>query len=828
MGMTNDVSRVELQTNADEFARQIARSEQALQGLQQQLQVGAIGFADFERETDQQTVRLEQLRKQAASTADALNRLGPASVAAEGATKNYGRSLMQISFVAQDFMSAQGDIVRGLYAVQNNIPGVLTSLGVGQGLAGTVAIASLAVGSFAPVLVNAAKEMHLFGEAAKVAKDSIERLQARIQELEKKPTKLAVDMRELDEAKQRIRELQKDRDAFEAAGEGKTVFEKKAGDAFRKQFTESGEAATAARDAIAQRMRQEFTAPGVNAKLDEALEAQRKAEAEIAQLQKANESELEVETVQANISRIATLSSELDEKREAAKQLKQKAYDDADIKTGGLFRVAFAGSNDPNARTELARRFRQAGQEPFARMAEFNTPEAFEEEDRAQEEERIHQGQQQQLQRRNEEAKALEDQGRANQEADRDRMASEAKSDVSGLTGAWKDVIIRARAAGANAEQEIDRLKPQITDAVKKVGPELERRFPNAIKEVVDQLVLQAREAADKAIAQLEVTEGLTKQQALQRLGQQQAQKDQGDQEKLALDEFTKLAGIIYRRDARMNPNLPELTPEMQAGQGHDLMKQMKEAGLSPQQLLDLSRGLMGTVGNPRGGAVMGEAFDALRGAGFDDAAALRQIPNVFGHLRHGAGGVPQAIERILQGQMRQRRNAAEAEARQQGRTARAPKGRGRKGGTNTGARNPQQFAAGANPAVPRITPGEQRAAEGRLEAGLGGGGGFRSVAPTAPGAASVGAGMQPIAQALEQFAAGAGQSGQQTLDANGRILQLLQGALQNQQTNMNATGQLLNQLANLQQVVNRHSDWLNQLTRGANDAATRLNIRGH
>jgi hypothetical protein len=65
-----------------------------------------------------------------------------------GSTKNLGSTMLQTSYAVQDFTSQLGTrgLAGGLAAVQNNIPGILTSLGTTGGLAGVVSVAAVAVG----------------------------------------------------------------------------------------------------------------------------------------------------------------------------------------------------------------------------------------------------------------------------------------------------------------------------------------------------------------------------------------------------------------------------------------------------------------------------------------------------------------------------------------------------------------------------------------------------------------------------------------------------------------------------------------------------------
>src|SRR4051812_48619326 len=83
--------------------------------------------------TQAQAAAMVKLQKEINETTKAIK-------ATEGATKDYGRGIQQSAWVIQDFTSANGDLGRALYAVQNNIPGLLQSFGLGTGLAGSISI----------------------------------------------------------------------------------------------------------------------------------------------------------------------------------------------------------------------------------------------------------------------------------------------------------------------------------------------------------------------------------------------------------------------------------------------------------------------------------------------------------------------------------------------------------------------------------------------------------------------------------------------------------------------------------------------------------------
>jgi hypothetical protein len=98
-----------------------------------------------------------------------------------------GGGILQASYAVQDFVSVlsggQG-LARALASVQNNIPGLLMSLGATGGLAGIVSLASLAVGAFVPVLEKMWGGMD-DKERVQAAKERLKELQHQVEETHK-------------------------------------------------------------------------------------------------------------------------------------------------------------------------------------------------------------------------------------------------------------------------------------------------------------------------------------------------------------------------------------------------------------------------------------------------------------------------------------------------------------------------------------------------------------------------------------------------------------------------------------------------------------------
>lgn len=90
-----------------------------------------------------------------------------------------GRGVLQASYAVQDFTSVLqggGGLSRALGSVQNNIPVLLSGLGVGAGLAGTISLVSVGLGAAIPLISKFAGELGLAAKPADEATAAIERL----------------------------------------------------------------------------------------------------------------------------------------------------------------------------------------------------------------------------------------------------------------------------------------------------------------------------------------------------------------------------------------------------------------------------------------------------------------------------------------------------------------------------------------------------------------------------------------------------------------------------------------------------------------------------
>lgn len=373
MAVDVETLRLELQSNAENFAAQIAKSENALEKLQTQLKLSPQNFDAIDAAMDKEVATLEVYRRKLADTEVALEKLDAAAGKPINKLKGLGQAGLQTGRVIQDF--AQG----GVGGVLNNIEQFTQAIGGGPGMAGAMTGLGVAIFLVKPYLDD-------FMEALNPEKPyrfvtSLSALQDKIKEIEAKPVKLAIDMVELDLAKRQLDELQKNLAAFKAAGEGKTVFEAEAGRQFKENFEQSGQEGAQARDAILKAEVARITA--TDPQFNQAKADQAKAAAAIENLKEflasgaATDDQMVIAMADLETQR-KKLQAALDRERQANIGINQQAS----ATIGGLFRGAEAG-NQPNARADLARRLRAAGAENLARATELSNPEEMQAQEEA-------------------------------------------------------------------------------------------------------------------------------------------------------------------------------------------------------------------------------------------------------------------------------------------------------------------------------------------------------------------------------------------------------------------------------------------------------------
>jgi len=100
------------------------------------------------------------------------------------ANSSFGRGILQTSYAVQDFtsvLSGGGGLSRAFGSVQNNIPVLLTGLGMGAGLAGVVSVISVGLGAVIPLVSQFFGAMD--ADKAKAAAAEVQKLAAEVERL---------------------------------------------------------------------------------------------------------------------------------------------------------------------------------------------------------------------------------------------------------------------------------------------------------------------------------------------------------------------------------------------------------------------------------------------------------------------------------------------------------------------------------------------------------------------------------------------------------------------------------------------------------------------
>lgn len=169
---------------------------------------------------DEEMVQIASVTAKTKATIDALK---------GGGGGVSGQGVMGLSFAVQDFMSANGDLVQGLYRIQNNIPVLLAQLGVGAGLAGTISLVSLGIGALLPKIIELGKEFFGTGEKATTFKTYLTELQKVVDDFNKSQTGTATDVVKMKDAEHQLELLTKGEKAWETAIHARTKTEKETG-----------------------------------------------------------------------------------------------------------------------------------------------------------------------------------------------------------------------------------------------------------------------------------------------------------------------------------------------------------------------------------------------------------------------------------------------------------------------------------------------------------------------------------------------------------------------------------------------------------------------
>lgn len=237
---TFTLDTTEAQRQAERLRDRIIELEQSLADLKASQHVGGEFLA-------QETADLERQLSRAQA---ALGKMNLAMGEGEESQRRFGSSTLQLSYAFQDLFSQQGDLLRGFMAIQNNMPGIIMSLGGTAGLAGSIGAVSMATALAMPAVAHFIEQLKLFGSESKEAKTALDRLQERIKEISAQSVKLAVDRIELEAAEAQVKRIKEGMAAFEKAGLVRPEEEREAGQIAATTLAEVPGGEMAARDRL--------------------------------------------------------------------------------------------------------------------------------------------------------------------------------------------------------------------------------------------------------------------------------------------------------------------------------------------------------------------------------------------------------------------------------------------------------------------------------------------------------------------------------------------------------------------------------------------------
>jgi hypothetical protein len=180
----DEVQRIIFETQNQDKLRaathDLELEKDALLKLSTELRNGTINQAQFDAGAARMASRVRDLTKDVAELTKQTRQFSSGS-------------LLQLQYVMDDLVNTSGNWERHLASISNNIPGLISSLGMGAGVAGAVGMVSTALIALAPVAKAAWQEMTgegpgLAKEALKEIEDHIKKVREEFEKLKNAPT----------------------------------------------------------------------------------------------------------------------------------------------------------------------------------------------------------------------------------------------------------------------------------------------------------------------------------------------------------------------------------------------------------------------------------------------------------------------------------------------------------------------------------------------------------------------------------------------------------------------------------------------------------------
>lgn len=379
---TTEIAKLIIEAGTQGFAdvqASITGLETKLAALTASYKTGTTSIDDYLANGAKIKGQLDEQKAAFQVATDALAKHGTAQKAVAAlsepgakSTRNLGQGFLELSRAVEDAQY-------GLNGVLNNLPPMIQRFGGSAGLAAGISLAAVAFNILLPKLIQAAKDMNLFGDKTADVRGQVEKLQERISELEAKKVKLAIDTYELDEAKKKLDRLQAAQREFDESIKKQASVESESGQRIADVLAEApgGEGeflnsvrAKQERDALTKNQAlidQTQTIKEATRKHAEAQEAKRVAQ-ETGDAESAIAAAMESAKQQARINEANEKISEI---QTNAKQVAEKSVGDI------LLRSKTAqGAEQAAAQKQLAEAARGVGREDIAVGIEMASPAA--------------------------------------------------------------------------------------------------------------------------------------------------------------------------------------------------------------------------------------------------------------------------------------------------------------------------------------------------------------------------------------------------------------------------------------------------------------------
>lgn len=239
------VMQVEGREDVARLKKEIEDYESELRKLRAELDAGHISQAQFDADARHMATGIQ-------GAASEVRRI-------EADTRNMGRGVLQTSYAFQDFTSQiRNGVLPAFASIQNNIPQIVMGFGGTAGIAGAIGGVTVAIGALIAIGPHLVTFFNWVTGQASITADSIEGLKERIKELSKEKLTLYVDMKELEDAKEKLKAFEEGLRTAQSAMKDMSEDQQKSAAAVGKAFAEAPGGAKAAQEPIVAQFQKEI------------------------------------------------------------------------------------------------------------------------------------------------------------------------------------------------------------------------------------------------------------------------------------------------------------------------------------------------------------------------------------------------------------------------------------------------------------------------------------------------------------------------------------------------------------------------------------------